>query len=263
MAGSTETLRPFFVLVDAGHLGRQLEGKTLALQKALELFCDFRIHARQDAVEEFDHRHLSPEACPHRAELEADDAGAHHHQVLGHLVESDGAGGRHHVLFVDVDALERGDVGAGGNDDLARLDDFRLAFIAAHLDLAGPEDAGGAMEGGDLVLLEQELDALGVAVDGVLLVGHQLGKVDLRGRDGDAHAGKAMARLGEKLGGMQKRLGGNAADIEAGAAMGSALFHHGHVHAELGGADGAHIASGAGADDGQIEGVGHGALTSP
>ena len=56
-------------------------------------------------------------------------------------------------------------------------------------------------------------------------------------------------------GGVQQRLGGDAADIEAGAAVRLALLHDGGLQAELRGADGAHIAAGAGADDDEI--VGH------
>ncbi len=54
---------------------------------------------------------------------------------------------------------------------------------------------------------------------------------------------------------MQQRLGRDAADVEAGAAEGGALLDAGHLQAELGGADGADIAAGAGADDDDVEAV--------
>ena len=67
--------------------------------------CDWRrdlaVHAGQDAVEEFDHRHLGAEPPPHRAELEPDDAGADHQQLLRHLVERQRAGRRDDPLLVD------------------------------------------------------------------------------------------------------------------------------------------------------------------
>ena len=62
-----------------------------------------------------------------------------------------------------------------------------------------------------------------------------------------------MPGLGIKFGGMQQGLRRNAADIEAGAAMGGALFDDRDFEAELGRADGADIAAGAGADDGEIK----------
>ena len=66
-------------------------------------------------------------------------------------------------------------------------------------------------------------------------------------------AREAVPGLVVELGGMQQRLGGDAADVEAGAAEGGALLDHGHLQAELRRPDGAHIAAGAGADDDQIE----------
>jgi hypothetical protein len=43
---------------------------------------------------------------------------------------------------------------------------------------------------------------------------------------------------------MQQRLGRYAADVQAGAAKGRALFDHGHLEAELCRLDGADIAAG-------------------
>ena len=62
-----------------------------------------------------------------------------------------------------------------------------------------------------------------------------------------------MARLVKKFRGMEQRLGGNAAHIEAGAAMGGAPFNHGHLHAKLGSADGADITAGTGAQHSEVE----------
>src|ERR1700694_4666958 len=56
-------------------------------------------------------RPRGPSPPPYRAELEADDAGADHKQALRHLVEAQRAGRGHDALFVDVDAVEPGDVG--------------------------------------------------------------------------------------------------------------------------------------------------------
>ncbi len=61
-----------------------------------------------------------------------------------------------------------------------------------------------------------------------------------------------MPGLVEQLGGVKQRIGGDAADIEAGPAMGLALLYHSDVHAELRRADGADIAAGTGANDDEI-----------
>ena len=76
--------------IDAGDLGRQSELDALPLQNALRLPRHLVVHAGQDAVEEFDHRHLRAEPPPHRAELKPDDARADHQQPGRHLVERDG-----------------------------------------------------------------------------------------------------------------------------------------------------------------------------
>ena len=109
--------------------------------------------------------------------------------------------------------------------------------------------------GVDLVLLQQERDAVDIALNALVLEGEHGGKVEAR-LHLDAHGGEAVAGLGVSLAGMQQRLGRDAADIEAGAAMGGALLHHRDLHAELRGADGADIAAGSGADDDQIK-LGH------
>ena len=111
------------------------------------------------------------------------------------------------------------------------------------------------MKGVDLVLLEQELDALDVAVDALVLERHHRREIELGRGHADAHLAEAVAGLLEQFGGVQQRLRRDAADIEAGAAEGRALFHHGGFQAELRRADGADIAAGAGADDDEV--VGH------
>ena len=57
----------------------------------------------------------------------------------------------------------------------------------------------------------------------------------------------------------QKRLGGNAADVEAGATKPLARLHHRDVHAELGGTNGGHVAAGTGTEDYEVvRGISHG-----
>ena len=63
--------------LDGGDLGAELERKALFFQDALELSCDFAIHARQNPVEKFHNGDLGAETVPHRAEFEPDHAGAH------------------------------------------------------------------------------------------------------------------------------------------------------------------------------------------
>ena len=138
----------------------------------------------QDAVEELDHGHLGAEPAPDRAELQPDHAGADDEQLLRHLVERQRAGRGHDALLVDLDAAQPRDVRAGGDDDRLGLERLRLAVGAPVTStLPGADDAAGAVEGVDLVLLEQEVDALDVAVDARVLERHHRGEIELRRAD--------------------------------------------------------------------------------
>ena len=246
--------------IDAGDLGAELECKALLFEDALELFCHFAVHARQDAVEKLDHGDFRAETMPHRAEFEADHAGADDQEARRHLVERQRAGGRHDPLLVDLDALQPRNIGAGGDDDIFGLDRLRLAVATGHFDLAGAEDLAGTADDFDLVLLHQELDALDVTVDALLLEVHHGRQIELRRGNADAHLRKGMPGFLEHLGRMQQRLRRHAADIEAGAAERRILLDHGDFHAELRRAHRADISAGPGADDDEIV-SGHGKLS--
>ena len=66
-------------------------------------------------------------------------------------------------LLVDLDARQRRDRRAGGDDDVLGADG-----AVADLDRVGALEARVALQPFDLVLLEQELDAAGQALDRVL-----------------------------------------------------------------------------------------------
>src|ERR1700736_4312514 len=230
----------------------------LLLQEALELPANFRVHAGQDAVEEFDHDHFRAESAPHRAQLEPDDARTDHEEPFRYLVEHQRAGGGDDALLVDVDAVEPRHVGAGGDYDRLGVERLALA-IGRDLDLAGREDAANADVAVDLVLLEQEGDALDVAVDPFVLERHHGGKIEPRPAHVDAHAAEHLAVFLVALRRVQERFRRNAADVETGAPEGLFLLDHRDLHAELRRPNGAHVAAGTGADDDEV--VGHDELT--
>ena len=163
----------------------------------MRLLADFAVHAGQHAVDEFDDGDLRTQTPPHRAEFEPDDAGTDHQQMLRHCVQRQRAGRRHHTLLVNRDALELGDVRAGGDDDRFGVERLRFAVVAFDFDLAGRRDAAGADEGIDLVFLEQKLDAFDVAVDALILEGHHGLQIELRRADANAHLAERVAGLFE------------------------------------------------------------------
>ncbi len=172
--------------------------------------------------------------------------------MLRHLGQRQRAGRRHDALFVDLDALEPRDVRASGDDDGFGFQRLGLAVVAFDFDLAGRGDTAGAMEGVDLVLLEQELDALGVALDTLILEVQHRFQVELRLADADAHLAEGVSGFLEQFGGVQQCLRRNAADIETRAAEGGPFFDHRGFQAQLRRANGADIAAGAGADNDEI-----------
>ena len=129
--------------------------------------------------------------------------------------------------------------------------------------LFGRGDPPLALQPGHLVLAEQELDALHVGGDHLALARQHPAEVE---PDIAVHqhavVGELVPRLLVMLAGLQQRLGRDAADVEAGAAERRPLLHAAHLHAELGGADGADIAARAGADHDEVETLGHGASGS-
>ena len=83
--------------------------------------------------------------------------------------------------------------------------------------------------------------------------------VELDGGRGKIQAdGGGIAGIGEEAGGMEEGFGRDAAAVEAGAAEGEAGIDEGDGQAEIGGEKRGGIAGGAGADDGEGGGCGHG-----
>ena len=131
-----------------------------------------------------------------------------------------------------------------------------------HLDLAGTGNAALAFDVFNTVFLEQEFDALGQTVNGFVLLVQHGRKVNFDAGCLDAQLGKFCIGCFEKLGGMQQRLGRDAAHVEAGAAEGCIFLDADSLHPELGCLNGSDIASGAGSNDNQVNIVMGGVVTS-
>ena len=178
-----------------------------------------------------------------------DDAAADHDHVAGHLLQLQRAGGVDDRLMVDLDAGQRRDAGASGDDDVLGTD-----LAIADLDAVGAGEGGVALQPLDLVLLEQELDAAGQPLD-------RLKTRAVHGVEVEFHLARLHAPFGErpvrrfleKLGGVEQGLGRDAADIEAGAAQSLAALDAGGLEAELGRTDRGHIAARAGTDHQNVE----------
>src|SRR5690606_18413937 len=120
------------------------------------------------------------------------------------------------------------------------------------------DEAPEALQPADLVLAEQELDALRHPVDDGRLARLHLRNVDAHAVDADAVRIVAVAHQRIRLARREQRLRRNAADVQARSterelALGVApTLDAGDVHAELRGADRRDVAAGAGSDDDDV-----------
>ncbi len=110
------------------------------------------------------------------------------------------------------------------------------------------EELADALQHGDLARLRHPGEAAGQLADDLLLVGAQLGEVDLRGRIADS-VRRHLSHLVHHGRGMQQRLGRDAADVEADAAKRGKALHEHRGHAEIGGAERGRVTAGAGAQN--------------
>jgi len=131
------------------------------------------------------------------------------------------------------------------------------AALGFDLDFAGAGDAAEALHHVDLVLLHQEFDALGQGLDAVVLGLVHLGQVQL-GLHFDADAGEFDVGGLIQFRGVQQGLRRHAADVQAGAAQGRALFDQGGLQPQLSGADGGVVAARPAPDDHHVVGLGSG-----
>ena len=106
-----------------------------------------------------------------------------------------------------------GDVGAGGDDDVLRLQCLLLAVLRCDFHLPRRRDAAGADKRLDLLLLEQKRDAVDVRRNGIVLVLHHCRQVKLWRTGHHAERREIMPGLIKNIGRIEQRLRRNAADV--------------------------------------------------
>ena len=144
-------------LLDAG---RHVGGDPLLAERLVDLGGDLGILEREDAVEQLDDGDLGAEAVEDRRELHADRAGAEDQEPSRDLRELECVVRVDDPLAVGLDVREVAAHRAGGEDDVLRLTLLDAAVGPGELHEALAEQLAGALDPGDLVLLEQELDPL-------------------------------------------------------------------------------------------------------
>lgn len=154
----------------ADDLSTELEFYTLLLEQLLRLLGNLGVHAgATNLVQEFDDGNLGTQSRPYGTHLKTDDTTTNDDQLLGDLLEGQGAGAGDNALLVDLESGERRRFGTGSDKDVL-ADHARLAAIdQLNLDLVLASEGTGALDVLDAVLLEEELDTLGKTGDGGVL----------------------------------------------------------------------------------------------
>ena len=130
------------------------------------------------------------------------------------------------------------------------------SFFFTSIDFGAGQRAP-AVDLGDLVLLHQEVDALDDALGHLAAAGVRRAEVHRRVA-GDPELVLLVGQDVRQLGVAQQRLRGDAAHVEADTAP-VLVLHDGDALAELGGADGGDVPTGAGTEDDDVEVLAHGA----
>ncbi len=161
------------------------------LEQAGQLLRNFLVFHGNHAGQELDDGDFGAEGAEQGAELHAHRARANDDQRLGHLLHGQDFDVGENAA-VGLEAGQHFGLGAGGEDDVLGLDlaDFagRVAYLdGMHVALRRAGEPAKALEPGDLVLLHQEVETLGVLDDdGVFALEHR-GPVE-RGRADAANA---------------------------------------------------------------------------
>ncbi len=251
--------------VDTGDRDSGMDRETLLRERPLRFLRDRLVRRGQQRGQRLEHGRLRAQPAPHAAHLEPDHARADHPQSLRDLRHRERAGVVQHPHVVERDAGQRARRRSRG-DDHVRCHELGGLFA---VDLDGPPgicaaagERAAAMEERDLVLAEQEQDAVVVLADDLLLARLHPRHVDREAVDRDAVVGEAVPRVLEVLGGLQQRLRRDAADVRAGAAgRGLAagarpVVDAGRPESELRAANRGDVAAGTGADHDDVEAFG-------
>ena len=231
----------------------QQEGDALLFQLLLEHCADLAVGRAGDVIEHLDHSDLRARGGVIGDHLEADDAAADDDEVLRHL------GQLEHLAVGDDKAADvlahagdgRNDRGGAGADDHLRALVVLIAGGHAEAAFHAALDDGVFLDDGHACALhlrahagDQRLDDLAAARDHGLLV-------ELRALDGHAVL-FGMERVLIQLCGIEQRLGGNTALVQAHAAQ-RVFLEQNDLETRVAGALGGQIAGGAAADDDQIK----------
>ena len=217
---------------------------------------DFLVLERQKPRQRLDHGDPGPVRREDVGELDADRPRPDDHHRARQPLQPERMVGADDPLAVDRHAGETLRLRPGGQDHGPGLDGPRAARPGVDPDGARPRQLSAPGHEADLVLPEEELDALRhplgdltAAPEGRRVVGAEV-------VEAHPEVGGPLEEL-EDLGVPEQRLGGDAPPVQADAPR-PVLLDHGRLQPELRRANGRHVAAGARAHDDDVEPLRHG-----
>src|SRR5215208_3005040 len=224
------------------------------LELLLEGLGNLRVLQRHETVEDLDDGHLGAEVVVHARELDADGSGAKNYHRLGiALVVGDDVVRRDYLLTVELQAGQGVDGGAGGDQDVLRLE-LLLAVLGLYLYLLGFDEAANPVVDGDLVLFHQALHASPELGDDLLAALGRLRIIELHLADLYPVL-FAVSGVVQQMGGLEQGFGRDTSHVEAGTSEMPALplLDQGHAHPQLAGPDRWYVSSVPTADYYEVE----------
>jgi hypothetical protein len=204
------------------------------------------IAAGDQLLGELDHRHARAERVVGGRELQADDAAADHQQSAGDLDELQRIGRVHHPRVLVGDARQLDRARAGREDRV--IEGHRRPV---HRQRVGVHQLADALQHAHLAPLGESRESCREPADDSPLPLAERVQIDLGVGEGHA-AGAGALGLGDHLGDVQQRLGGDAADVQADAAERLVALDEHDVEAEVRCAEGRRVAAWPGSEDHQL-----------
>ena len=203
--------------------------------------------------------------------LESNNTTTNDSHLLGDFLERNGTSASDNLLLINGQTRERCSLRTGGNENVLATDSGFSALCKVDSNGVLVLERTSTLDVLDVVLLEKELNSLCKTGNGGLLCLHHSGEVELDISDLDSAALGVVEDLVVEMRVVEERLGGNAANVQAGSAERATLFDAGdlsiwvsfcvlckvrgylaNLHACLSGLDSCDITRNTAADDDEV-----------
>src|SRR5271163_960354 len=216
----------------------------------VQLGGNFLVFERDDARERFEQGDFRAEGVENGCEFDAYRAAAHHDHGFRDLLQAEDFAVGEDRGAVNFNARQGARLRTGGQQDVRGFEfgDFAVFF---HGDAPGTGDFAPADDGFDFILFEEQADAAGMFLYDFVFAREDGGPIDFDVFHFEAEFFGAFEVVVD-VRVVQKNFGGDAADVQAGAAEEWVFFDDGNFQAPLRGADGGDVSARSAADDHDI-----------